>query len=298
MSLKTHLTLGRVSNLPTVWTNVLTAGTLAGATLISTSNLLLLFAMSLFYVAGMYYNDACDAEHDTEHQPYRPIPAGLITQHTVEAFAFAYGLAAFLLVYSARMSSPEAQGSASIGWLSGTLSLVLCIVVYNRHHKDNSFSPILMAACRAAVIVTSSYALTASFASALFIVLLAILAWLTGLTFLAKHEHTIEHSSGSLLSHWPLMLLCIPVLLGGFFSLSSPAVLLPLGLLVIVIARAKTRLHQGPVHLKGQAIGLLIAGICLVDGLFLAWVWGIEGAIVSVMAMSTTLLLQRWVAGT
>ncbi|MFK7994380.1 MAG: UbiA family prenyltransferase [Granulosicoccus sp.] len=298
MPLKTHLTLGRVSNLPTVWTNVLAAGLLAGATLPSNSGTLLLVAMSLFYIAGMYYNDACDADFDARHQPHRPIPSGLISRHQVEGFALVYAVVAIVLVYAASTSSPSTSGNASIGGLLGALCLIACIVTYNRHHKNNPFSPLLMAGCRVAVLVTSSYTLMAHFPPDVFLAVVAILAWLTGLTFLAKHEQTLNAPVSKLIDHWPLLVLCIPVLIGAVLSLSSPAIALPVLLIVVVIGIAKTRLHGGPAHLKGGAIALMIAGICLVDGIFLAWIWGLQGVVVSVAAFGMTLALQRWVAGT
>ena len=47
------LRLGRVSNLPTVWTNVLAGVVLSGAPLSLGITLVLMLALSLFYVAGM-----------------------------------------------------------------------------------------------------------------------------------------------------------------------------------------------------------------------------------------------------
>ena len=58
------LRLGRVSNLPTVWTNVLAGGILAGADPAHPLVLVPLLAASLLYVGGMYLNDAFDAEID------------------------------------------------------------------------------------------------------------------------------------------------------------------------------------------------------------------------------------------
>ncbi len=65
-SLTTWLTLGRVSNLPTVWTNALAAALLASSatTLAPPSPLvwtLLLVALSALYLAGMLLNDLMDA---------------------------------------------------------------------------------------------------------------------------------------------------------------------------------------------------------------------------------------------
>jgi 4-hydroxybenzoate polyprenyltransferase len=58
------LRLGRVSNLPTVWTNTLVGVMLAGASAFDPRVPALLVAMSLFYVGGMFLNDAFDREFD------------------------------------------------------------------------------------------------------------------------------------------------------------------------------------------------------------------------------------------
>lgn len=298
MSLKTHLSLGRVSNLPTVWTNVLAAGAVAGVNLPSAGWLPLLIAMSLFYIAGMYYNDACDHEFDAVHQPDRPIPAGLISLRTVETVALLYAVFALLLVYTARMTAPMAQGTASIGWLVGCMALLACIIAYDRHHKNNPLSPLIMAGCRVSVLVTSSYTLTATLPPTLLLAIVAMLTWLIGLTYLAKHEQSVADAGSSLINHWPVALLGIPMIIALYFSLSTPAVLLPLALLGVVAYVAHARLYKGLPHQKGGAIALMIAGICLVDGIFMASVWGITGALASVIFFVATLGLQRWVRGT
>ena len=64
MTLLTALRLGRVSNVPTVWTNVLAASALCGASPAPSMLVVLCLAMTLAYVGGMYLNDAFDSEHD------------------------------------------------------------------------------------------------------------------------------------------------------------------------------------------------------------------------------------------
>ena len=58
-SAHTLLRLGRVSNLPTVWTNVIAGATIANtaATLVDVAVVGL--AMTAFYAGGMYLNDVC-----------------------------------------------------------------------------------------------------------------------------------------------------------------------------------------------------------------------------------------------
>ncbi len=298
MNYMTHLTLGRVSNLPTVWTNVLAASAVTGATLGLSSCLLLLVAMTLFYIAGMYYNDACDADYDSQHQQHRPIPSGHISRDRVEAYALGYATIGLLLVYSARMSAPDAQGSGSAGWLVSVAMLLGFIIIYNRHHKQNPLSPLLMAGARACVLLTTSYALTASLSPILFAAMLCTLSWIIGLTYFAKHEHSID-SPRTLLDYWPLALMSIPVFMGTALGVSSSAsALVPAALLIPVIVTAHARVTKGTGAEKGQAIGLMIAGICLVDGVFLSMVWGLSGAVTCIVGFGLTLALQKWVAGT
>ena len=84
-TLRTALRLGRVSNLPTVWTNVMAGLALNGGALTPQVIIPLGVATSLFYVAGMYLNDAFDWRWDAQHRPERPIPAGEISARAVFA---------------------------------------------------------------------------------------------------------------------------------------------------------------------------------------------------------------------
>ena len=77
MNWQVALRLGRVSNLPTVWTNTLAGIVLAGGRIERCPHRCpLLVALSLFYIAGMYLNDAFDAGIDARERPERPIPVG------------------------------------------------------------------------------------------------------------------------------------------------------------------------------------------------------------------------------
>ncbi len=93
MTLRDALILGRVSNLPTVWTNMLVglvlAGGVVGGAAADAKTLPLLLALSLFYVGGMYLNDAFDAALDALERPERPIPSGRVGRGTVFALGFA-----------------------------------------------------------------------------------------------------------------------------------------------------------------------------------------------------------------
>ena len=92
MNLATAAKLGRISNLPTVWSNVLAGLVLVGAPIFTTTPLVLTLAATLFYVGGMFLNDAYDAEVDAKERAERPIPAGEVERATV--FAWGHGMLA------------------------------------------------------------------------------------------------------------------------------------------------------------------------------------------------------------
>jgi 4-hydroxybenzoate polyprenyltransferase len=89
ISVSTLLKLGRVSNLPTVWTNVLAGAALADAGLRTWRLSLVLLAMSLFYVGGMFLNDYFDRAIDARERPERPIPARAISTSAVASIGLA-----------------------------------------------------------------------------------------------------------------------------------------------------------------------------------------------------------------
>ena len=151
VSLATLLRLGRVSNLPTVWTNVLAGAVLAAATGESWHFALVLVAMSLFYVGGMYLNDYFDRVIDARERPERPIPSGAISARAVAAIGFGLLGGGFVMI--------AAMGTAATAMVA---LLAAAIVAYDLHHKGNPFGPVVMGACRALVYCATAAALAGS----------------------------------------------------------------------------------------------------------------------------------------
>ena len=111
-------------------------------------------ALSLFYVAGMYLNDAFDRRWDASHRPDRPIPSGRAEATSVFVTGFvllAAGLACVVAV-AWRDSGPP--------WttLAAALALAALVVLYDVWHKGNPLAPVLMGLCRAGVYVTAGLA--------------------------------------------------------------------------------------------------------------------------------------------
>ena len=101
-----YLRLGRVSNLPTVWTNALAASVLAGGGL-GAVLLPMLVIVSLLYTGGMYLNDAFDREFDAARYPSRPIPSGAVSPITVFALGGAQLVAAVALAAGVAVRRPQ-----------------------------------------------------------------------------------------------------------------------------------------------------------------------------------------------
>jgi 4-hydroxybenzoate polyprenyltransferase len=180
----TALRLGRISNLPTVWSNVTAASVLAGAVVPSGGILGLALACSCFYVGGMFLNDAFDREHDARVRPDRPIPAGAAAAS--EVLIVGFGLLAAGLVSTAaiaRAVRPDAVGEA----IASAAALAGAILLYDVWHKDNPMAPLLMGLCRVLVYVTTAATLTAALPGAVVVGAAVILAYLILLTAVARH---------------------------------------------------------------------------------------------------------------
>jgi 4-hydroxybenzoate polyprenyltransferase len=175
---KSYLDLCRISNLPTVWTNVLVAYLLASGEFSLVPYITLAVAMSTFYMAGMSLNDVCDTAYDRLHRPSRPIPAGRVSRRdaillTIALFATGVVLLPLLPYWSG---------------LAAGVALVLTIVFYDLHHKGNPFSVFIMAACRFLIFAVVSLAVSGR------LVPLALLAggiqflYVVSISLVARHE--------------------------------------------------------------------------------------------------------------
>ena len=203
MTLGVALKLGRVSNLPTVWTNAIAGIVLAGGVVGDVRTLPLIIALSLFYIGGMFLNDAFDADIDARERPERPIPAGQISRKAV--FRSGYGMLAggvLLLLWS---GMGLAGGTGVWPALSGLILAVL-IVIYNRDHKGNPLSPLIMGLCRIFVYVTAGISFVVLLGPLLWIGAGLLLAYLIGLTYVAKQENL-----GRVENMWPLLFLGAPI---------------------------------------------------------------------------------------
>ena len=290
MKLSIALKLGRVSNLPTVWSNVLTGMALAGAATLDLRLLLVVVSLSLFYVGGMFLNDAFDHGFDAKARPERPIPSGQVSAAQVHAFGFGMmvvGLA--LLAWVGYRHEPLTQWRP----VAAGLALAGAIVFYNWHHKNNPLSPLVMGVCRMLVYLTAALAVSAVVPAQVVVAAVTLLCYLIGLTYAAKKEHL-----GRLENIWPLAFLAVPLIYGIYLAPAQPVVVLPLVLLsawALYALRLLRRRKPGDVP---RAVVSLIAGISLLDAMLLAGSGHVLFASLAGVAFVITLALQRWISGT
>ena len=289
MKLSIALRLSRISNLPTVWTNVLAGVALAGGGWSMASIILVLLAVSLFYTGGMFLNDAFDREFDARMRPDRPIPAG----HVSAASVFGAGFGMLVLGQAALLATGMMPWST--GWATAFAGLFLCaaIILYDLHHKNNPMSPLVMGLCRMLVYVIAALAVAATPPIDVYAGAGVLLCYLIGLTYAAKNEHLnrLDHA-------WPLALLAVPVLFGIWLAFEQPLVLVPL---VLLCAWAGIAVHRLLRRAEGDvpaAVVSLLAGISLVDAVILAGYGHSSQMLLAVAAFALTLRLQRWVSGT
>jgi 4-hydroxybenzoate polyprenyltransferase len=289
----TLLRLGRVSNLPTVWSNVLAAAVLAGQSDApwppGPAVAWLVVALSLFYVGGMYLNDAFDRAVDARERPERPIPAGLVSAPTVFVIGFAL-LASGLGVLAAL----AAWGRTPGGWKAVGAGAVLsgAIVYYDARHQAIAWSPLVMGACRVLVYLTTALAVAGRVTPPVLGGALVLLAYLVGLTCVARQETLAEFRSA-----WPLALLAAPFVYAAFALTQPVAAVLYLGFLAWVGHAISLLLRRRRVDIP-RAVVSLIAGISLLDALLIAATGHGGPALAAVAAFALTLSLQRLVPGT
>lgn len=303
--LRALLELSRVSNLPTVWTNVLAAWIIASGPRWQWTPALgwLLLGASLIYSAGMILNDAFDAAWDRDHRPERPIPSGRISLSTVWAIGLAWllGGAALMILL----------GGAS--WLM-TLLLLAAILAYDAYHKPWAGSVIVMGACRTLLYLAAGSAQLQSDDPNLyawvggpswwFVAIPGSLLglYIIGLSLAARAES--KGAIGQLARYLALAFWVLPVLWSILIFIPAskgehPPVLwlwLPIICYLGWLLFSARKLRAGPSGI-GNAVGCLLAGIPLVD----AQMFSVEAPITAAAFCVLPPLLrlwQRWVAAT
>ncbi|MBL4727707.1 MAG: UbiA family prenyltransferase [Rhizobiaceae bacterium] len=277
------LRLGRVSNLPTVWTNTIAGIVLTGGVIEDYRIVPIIIALSLSYIGGMFLNDAYDAEIDAVERPERPIPSGQISRSAVFQWSYVMFMTSIVILLAVGGVIPAISGALLVG----------TIIVYNRHHKNNPISPFIMGLCRVFVYLTAASCYVVPLEVPVLIGAGLLLAYLIGLTYIAKQENL-----GKVENLWPLLFLGAPVVYGGYemlFYLPLVPFWLIFTVWVLVALYFLKRRRAGDIP---RAVVSLIAGMCLMDAMLIANFGQIQLALIAVGGFALTLFLQKFVSGT
>ena len=284
--LEAYLQLARLSNLPTVWSNVL-----VGAALASTSEsasigviMIAMLATSLFYVGGMAQNDLIDLAIDTQERPQRPLPSGDLTIKEARIFTLSTFALAFILI---AVFTPQALYMA--------IALLVSICLYNFLHKKWSGSLLFMGLCRALVYCLAAAMVAQTFAKPLpyFATLLAV--YIITLTLIAQKE-----AAGSLgYRKWLALGMVVIPLLAHYAVIHhfSPALVFTGILMPLWMLRSSWFIWSKPPKVVPAILGWL-SGICLVDAYFLALLDRPMLSAIAVLCFIATVLGHKRILGT
>jgi len=272
--------LGRVSDLPTVWSNCLAGWWLGGGG--NHAKLPLLFlGLGALYTGGMFLNDAFDADFARQHQAGRPVSTNAIPLPAVWRWGLAWlGLGVLCLV--------------AVGRTTGalTLALLLSLIIYDATHKVITASPWLMGACRFWIYVIAGSAGADGVNGRPIWCGMALALYVAGLGCLARRNNVRGP-----VPRWPLALLAAPIVLAMLMDpgeFRMPAILISFVLALWVARCARTIFLPGEVTVRWIVSGLL-AGIVFVDWLAVAPGCPFWLSFTFLILLGATLGLQRLV---
>ena len=290
--IKALLLLGRVSNLPTVWSNCLAAWLLAGGALLESADqqrfAWLIAGATLLFLAGMFLNDAFDVQFDREHRPERPIPCGAITAKTV----WVLGIGQLLL------------GLGCLVWMNTlatlcALGLAASILLYDWLHKRTAWSPMLMGLCRLFLYLLAAATTTEPLGLSVVLCAFALWAYIVGLSNIARREAT-----GGRVNSWPCWLLGLPLALAFALpywdweaDISWRGVLVAAALYALWTVRSLLFTFKSMTPQYGRTVSGLLAGIVLFDFLLTAN-QNMQMGVVFFGLFGLALLFQRYIPAT
>jgi len=297
------LELARVSNLPTVWSNVLTGlaigavairpvGTLGTPPFPWLRAVVVGFGVSLLYIGGMILNDVADAKVDARERPGRPIPSGRVSR----ARALVAGVAA-MLVGAAIIA---VYGSVAAGV---AVALAACIIAYDLTHARWTGAVVLMGLCRGLVYVAGIAVMldpevSVRLGVAHVAMVVSITAYTVLLTIVARHEaNPAAKTGGWTIGALPAVVVPVGALVWsdryGFASAGLVALLLLWLLWAWWLLSRRGR--EGP--RAPAAVMAMIAGMSLADAYFLSLLARPGPALLAFGCFMLTVGGQRRIAG-
>jgi len=169
------LVLGRLSNLPTIWTNVLAGAVVAGGVL-DVKVAWAVLAASLLYTGGMVLNDLWDMDHDRVHRPTRPLVSGQVSPK-----------AAAWVMFGLMFAGMELAKWVDVAAQPWGIGLVAAILYYDIRHKRDPLAPIVMGLCRGLVYTVAAAMATGAVPQVVLIAGGVMAVYVAGFTYAARY---------------------------------------------------------------------------------------------------------------
>ena len=251
MTIRTLLVLGRVSNLPTVWSNVLCAWLLcnSGDWL---SFVVISIGVSCIYIGGMYLNDACDAAFDEKCNPERPIPSGQISKKAVFMLSVGWLLLGFISLMTLMNPQLAVWGGLLVG----------LVVLYNVLHKKTSWTLLVMGGCRFVLYPLVGSTVGMAMSSELMLAGLGMFLYIIGLSSAARSAY--ESNQLKSLSVVPIFLSILLVIIND--TRGYDLMYIGVGILLCLwLIRSFAFLFWMKEPDIGRSVESFLAGIVLLD---------------------------------
>jgi len=278
----------RVSNLPTVWTNVF-AGWVLGlsissvhesplrlAAIFSPQFLYLLIGASSLYVAGMIFNDLWDYEWDRRHRPERPLVTGAVAKLSAQIASMGLLIGGTIFIIFGAIPAVRSYVTILVVLLVGL------ILIYNRWHKGVAWAPYVMGLCRFMLPLIGCAASGAASVSSpsLILFLHALTLWIltVSVTFLARDEVRVTRHR-SLKDKW-LYGIPLPLMLILPWNVWTVFFVLGYGLWIWT----SNRRHPLPAGVAGRVADRLSA-FPFIDALLVSSLWAIRAPSVVMTAL-------------
>lgn len=287
----------RASNLPTVWTNVLMGTLLALPQGTHTPQwwplLLLIAGGSCAYLAGMAHNDLCDEPFDRSHKTPRPLVTGALTRRSMQIMMCGL-LVGFIATVTAAAMLQDRFDLVTKALLIG---LFLSIVAYNVLHRlHGGVAGVLMAACRALLVLLAAQIAGGLDAPQVWIGATAVACWTAGITLLARGERGGEPTVRGWLALFIIAAAALPAV--GLTG-SGPLPYATFGGLLIIGAGWIPTIWR--THANGRPVPAVIwsiLGLCVLDSGLLLAADQLIAAGVAMACMALCMALQRRTIGT
>jgi 4-hydroxybenzoate polyprenyltransferase len=297
--------MGRVSNLPTILSNVTVGYYLGGGQIESNPQpwLIATAAIACFYEGGMVLNAICDYSVDLRERPERPLPSGRFSKFSAVLITFFLFLSGLGLV---TYFLPQA-------FLLSVLLMGL-IVTYNLVHTQFGLAPLLMGACRGCVyLIAATVAgwsglksltdflpapltqIRAHGLSSVLIMALGLTLYIAAVSFIARDEVKSSWSKVQSASAFAVLGVVLwPILFAGHWD-----GILFVGFLPVFYWFVKTEVQLLRKKTSvPKAVGSMLAGISLWDALVLATVQSVSGMCLAWVCFGGARLWQRRIQST